>query len=163
MSVRKKQRNVVCPKCSIERVVSYGQYWNITKGYCSGRCPRCAEGRNYSGLELGRAWNRGLKGYQAGHKPYVMMFGSDNPSWRGGITPINKKIRNSKEYSDWRKSVFQRDNYTCSECGVRGSKLHAHHIKPFSKHPDLRFEVSNGVTMCKQCHKKDGVHSWRNN
>jgi len=34
------------------------------------------------------------------------------------------------EYIDWRKSVFERDDYTCCECGKQGGTLNAHHIKP---------------------------------
>ena len=36
-------------------------------------------------------------------------------TWKGGITPLNKQIRNSREYEIWRNAVFQRNNYTC--CG----------------------------------------------
>lgn len=64
----------------------------------------------------------------------------------------NHKQRQSTEYRQWRKSVFERDNYTCQVCGVSGGELNAHHIKPFSVYPDLRFDVSNGLTLCKQCH-----------
>lgn len=80
--------------------------------------------------------------------------GENNPRWKGGITPINKKIRQSKEYIDWRKAVFERDNYSCVWCSKRGGILHADHIKPFSTHPDLRMELSNGRTLCVPCHKK---------
>jgi hypothetical protein len=77
-----------------------------------------------------------------------------NGNWKGGITPINKKIRQSPEYTKWRSKVFERDRYTCRECGVCGCYLHAHHIKPFSLFPELRFVVSNGKTLCKKCHSK---------
>lgn len=46
-------------------------------------------------------------------------LGNKNPMWKGGITPINAKIRNSKEYADWRTAVYKRDNYTCQGCGDR--------------------------------------------
>jgi hypothetical protein len=39
--------------------------------------------------------------------------GADSGRWKGGITPINVKIRTSKEYKEWRKEVFCRDKYTC--------------------------------------------------
>lgn len=71
-----------------------------------------------------------------------------------GNTPINKILRNSVDFLKWRKSVFERDDYTCQECGERGVYIHAHHIKQFAFNPELRFKISNGITLCKDCHKK---------
>lgn len=74
--------------------------------------------------------------------------------WKGGITPINQKIRSSLEYKLWRESVFERDNHTCVWCLRRGIRLNADHIKPFSLFPELRFAIDNGRTLCIDCHKK---------
>jgi 5-methylcytosine-specific restriction endonuclease McrA len=73
--------------------------------------------------------------------------------WKGGVTPKNHSIRNSTEYKLWRSKVFQRDDYTCQFCGDRGHKLNADHIKPFAYFPELRFDLSNGRTLCVACHR----------
>jgi 5-methylcytosine-specific restriction endonuclease McrA len=80
--------------------------------------------------------------------------GKRNNKWKGGITPINAKIRKSPEYKAWRKAIFERDNYTCQICDERGGHLNADHIKPFAYFPELRFELSNGRTLCLSCHRK---------
>jgi len=56
-------------------------------------------------------------------------------------------------YKAWRKKVYVRDGYTCKECGAR-KRLEAHHIKMWAHFPELRYEVSNGITLCKKCHGK---------
>jgi len=67
----------------------------------------------------------------------------------------NQKLRKSKQYKNWRRNVFERDNYQCQKCGQTGGQLNAHHIKPYSEFPSLRLELDNGVTLCEKCHKKE--------
>lgn len=55
-------------------------------------------------------------------------------------------------YAMWRKYVLERDNYICQECDKKNSR-NAHHIKSYIKYPTLRLKVSNGITLCKKCHK----------
>lgn len=70
-----------------------------------------------------------------------------------GRSTQQKRIRKSAEYKRWRTAVYERDNYTCQECGVRGGvELNADHVKPFTLFPELRFDVNNGRTLCRDCH-----------
>lgn len=92
------------------------------------------------------------------NKPNYSCRGSKSYFWKGGITKTNRIIRNSIEYRLWRESVFKRDNWTCVWCGIRGGRLEADHIKPFSLFPELRFAIDNGRTLCKECHKKTDTY-----
>ena len=84
--------------------------------------------------------------------------GRTHGNWKGGVTPITFKIRNSLKYKEWRLKIFERDKYTCVCCGKIGGMLNADHIKPFSLFPELRFKLSNGRTLCVPCHKKTDTY-----
>lgn len=60
-----------------------------------------------------------------------------------------------KEYIKWRTKVYRRDNYKCQwpGCKHRGKK-HAHHIWCWANYPTLRYELSNGITLCYAHHKQ---------
>lgn len=80
--------------------------------------------------------------------------GEKSNLWKGGITPINKEIRMSLEYKLWREAVFLRDNFTDQKTGIRGGKLHPHHIKNFAQFPELRFAINNGITLSDKSHRE---------
>jgi 5-methylcytosine-specific restriction endonuclease McrA len=91
----------------------------------------------------------------------IKKIGEQNPNWRGGITTEYKRIRESARYREWRKMVFSRDGYKCVWCGDKnGGNLEADHIKPRKTHPELVFEVENGRTLCRTCHRK--TETWGN-
>jgi hypothetical protein len=78
--------------------------------------------------------------------------GKEHPAWRGGVTKPNELFRQTLAYKLWRTAVFERDNYTCVACGDRGVELNADHIKSFALFPELRLDLSNGQTLCIDCH-----------
>ena len=88
--------------------------------------------------------------------------GKNSNLWTGGVSSINRRIRASADFKNWRTKIFERDNYTCQYCKKRGGiELHPHHIKPFAYYPELRFRVQNGVTLCKNCHKETDTYGKR--
>jgi len=78
--------------------------------------------------------------------------GEKSNNWRGGITPLHRRIRTSLEYKLWRKSVFERDHYTCQICNKKGGILHVDHIQSFAEYLEGRFDLSNCRTLCVSCH-----------
>ncbi len=89
------------------------------------------------------------------------LSGPNAPTWKGGSSRNYKRGYRSEHYKQWRKSVFERDNYTCRHCGIRGGYLTSHHVKGFAAFPTLRYEVSNGLTLCEPCHSKTDNYKGR--
>lgn len=61
--------------------------------------------------------------------------------------------RNTPEYHNWRLDCLDRDNWRCKDCKT-AKKLHIHHIKPYLRYEELRLDVDNGMTLCRDCHIK---------
>lgn len=74
-----------------------------------------------------------------------------------GKRTADKRARQTGAYRAWRRAVFERDDFTCQWCGVRGGALEADHIKPFALHPELRFILGNGRPLCVPCHRLTGT------
>lgn len=73
---------------------------------------------------------------------------------------LDRLARYSVEAKEWREAIFKRDDFTCQMCGKRGGYLEADHIKPWAFFPKLRFELSNGRTLCRPCHETTKL-SWK--
>jgi hypothetical protein len=54
----------------------------------------------------------------------------------------------------WSRAVKDRDGYCCQnpKCNSRVGIMHAHHIESYVDNPDVRTMLSNGVTLCNDCH-----------
>ena len=81
--------------------------------------------------------------------------GNKTHLWKGGISrlKIYKHYKNVY-YKLWREKVFKRDNWTCHWRGKRHTELHPHHFKSYTYFPKLRYDVSNGITLCVPCHRQ---------
>lgn len=78
------------------------------------------------------------------------------PDWRSMVEDLAVVTdRSDPLVRKWRKSVLARDNNTCQQCGEKGN--HAHHIVHWAESPVDRVKVSNGITLCKECHAKEHI------
>lgn len=171
-----------CPDCGKSYFIK-----RKTKDYNLKPCLSCAMKRKYkvwlkNGTEQKRRKKISIYNLKSGRKPPSALgykFTLEQRIARGvlqkrlsklnhpnPITPLTKKIRHSVEYDIWRKSVFQRNDYTCQICNNRGGSLIAHHIKRFSiifKENNIDnlekaflckelWDVNNGQTLCVKCH-----------
>lgn len=90
------------------------------------------------------------------HPQFNILAGKRHWNWQGGKTDTIHKIRNSIEYKQWRRLVYERDKFTCQQCKQKGGYLNAHHIIPFKtikENNNLLYDINNGITLCVKCHK----------
>lgn len=122
---------------------------NPYKVYCDNSCAQQHRPRK-RGYKLSSEHRRKISEAQRGPKGH---------NWQGGIYPEKDAVRRRAEYKEWRRRVFERDDYTCQLCDKRGGQLNADHVKSFANHPELRTKLSNGRTLCVECHKKTPTYA----
>lgn len=96
--------------------------------------------------------------------------GKDHPSWKGGLRG-QSYLERKRFQKTMQKLVFERDNYTCQLCGVRGVDLQVDHIQSWAEYVELRFSMDNCRTLCAKCHYKitfgrpmpDNIKGWGHN
>ena len=115
-------------------------------------------------------WNQGGGGYQLQlseparqlRRSNSKLFARRGPAsnfWKGGVSSDRVLI------AAWTRQiapeVHRRFNYTCQNCGLRGSnqQLHAHHLVPIYANPSLGREINNLVTLCQPCHTSIHQHN----
>jgi exonuclease III len=86
----------------------------------------------------------------------ISVMGSNNPNWRGGISKLPYSL-------DWtetlRKSIRERDKYTCQICSSQQGDIlfDIHHID-YNKENCC---PNNLITLCRNCHSKtNGKREW---
>lgn len=86
-------------------------------------------------------------------------------------TELREYIRGLWFYSEWKRKIKERDNFTCQICGrkpLTKNEIHADHITPlahivYNKNINTvkeareckeLWDINNGRTLCIECHKK---------
>ena len=120
--------------------------------------PSYNKGTNISGMK-GKKHSEDTKkimSEKALKRDFGKVFGEDHPKWIKDRTKLAKKQeRGDSAYREWRKQVWLRDNFTCKianpDCKGR---IEAHHILRWSSHPELRYKINNGITLCHAHHPR---------
>lgn len=127
-------------------------------------------------LSAKRAISKARKG-----KPLEKIRGKNHPNWKGGRTKLQAVIRSLIEYSNWRTTIFKRDNYTCVICGAKSGagkrqiinadhypiafsellSIYMIHTREQALKCEALWDILNGRTLCFKCHKKRAKF-WRN-
>jgi hypothetical protein len=105
-------------------------------------------------------------------------IGVNATGWKGGKCSVNRRVKGiiHGRYN-WYYKIYERDKWQCVECKSK-NKIDAHHIDPISKmitrlcsqrdfinddekvqwlieQPEIiDGELRNGITLCRECHKK---------
>lgn len=114
-----------------------------------------------------KPWNKGIRS---------PLNNENHWNWKGGITKFHRRVRIMPEYFRWREMCLKRDNFKCVECG--GIKklevdhkelfykiLENYNIKTLADAQNCKklWNLRNGQTLCKDCHKKKGRHGYKLN
>ena len=78
----------------------------------------------------------------------LKLTGKNHYNWTGG----NKNLERQRFRDTIKNKVFERDNYTCQMCGIRGVVLQVDHIQPWAEYIEGRFDMDNCRTLCIKCH-----------
>ena len=123
---------VQCDNCKEIFEMSYDRYnRNSTE-----------DGKFYCGFNKNRCVNQALLG------------GDKSPNWNPNKTNEERTTeRKYPEYREFIKKVLKRDNYTCQCCGEYGKSFEVHHLDGYNWCKEKRTDETNGITLCKICHK----------
>ena len=75
------------------------------------------------------------------------------PKWNKQFKNVDQE-RQNKVYKRWREEIVKRDGGKCRMPGCKKKMKQVHHIHRWVDAPLLRYEPSNGISLCWECHKE---------
>lgn len=179
-----KWHNIVCEYCGKTKELE-GRFFNKNRRFCSAKCGNeNKRGRkNWWGHKISeklkgvpKSIEHALKvGKALEGRQRLNMRGEKHPNWTG-YSSVKELIRKSTKNLQWKYACIKRDNKMCVICGEKNNrKLQVDHIVPFSfiiksnklcsleeaeKCP-LLWDINNGRTLCRECHKKTNTYGER--
>jgi hypothetical protein len=145
-----KRKNYVGQKFDRVKVISYSHQEDRTQIYnCLCECGTVFKVR-IRNLKTGQTKSCGCWKWEYEN---LIRRGKKHPSYNHTKTKKEREIgRNIEGYSDWLFQVKKKANFICDCCGIKGNKLHSHHLNNYKDFPELRLCINNGVCLCENCH-----------
>lgn len=151
--------------------IKYQEWKNKISSSLKGKQPKNKVGGWNKGKHLSNETKQKLRLANLGkkysletiEKRAVKMRGKLNPNYKNGMSKFTVSHYADLRYKLWREAIFERDDYTCQQCKLKGVYIEANHIKSWAHFPELRFELSNGLTLCRECHKLTDNYKGKNN
>ena len=156
----KNGKNKVCEVCKKEYYIRANRAEKSK--WCSSECWKNRRKLNdceYCGNKITSYHGKKYCSRECSHSA---MVGEKSTRWKDGKSLERDRARFGTELKEWRKAVFKRDNYTCQYCNNK-TYLHSHHIIEWAVDESKRFDVDNGITLCKKCHTRKHSHMMRSN
>lgn len=76
-----------------------------------------------------------------------------NPNLSDAERERNKSRSHNRAFVNWSYAVKHRDWFTCKVCGEsKSDEMNAHHLNGWNWCEEGRYDIDNGVTLCKSCH-----------
>jgi hypothetical protein len=120
-----KKVNLECQSCN--KIYEVVESRQSTSKFCSTKCLRVYTGKLAS--ERVGELNHAYKGFR------------------------DHKRTNKSKLKTWATLIARRD-VVCQKC-ESSQDLQAHHIKPYREFEESRFDLDNGILLCKICHAKE--------
>jgi len=108
----------------------------------------------YCGKIDKRNWNNLLyKGMCCKYCGRLKRSGENHYNYRSDLTDKDRAARKRTEIENlhWRYAIYRRDKSHCRICDTY-KKIEAHHLYGYADYPELRYDIDNGICLCKTHH-----------
>lgn len=80
--------------------------------------------------------------------------GINHPNYKPYLTEQDRTHRdNDCLEAEWSKKIKQMAGWTCQKCKIKKRYMVSHHIASYTRYPELRYNLNNGICLCENCHK----------
>jgi hypothetical protein len=79
--------------------------------------------------------------------------GPDHPSFKHGLGKSRVSAGDQEIHDAWIQGVYRKWNFRCALTGSTEGPFEAHHLNGWDAFPSERYNIENGVLLCKKVHK----------